>query len=166
MGIGAIVIAFLATALGLIHSHAASPDTHFLLGQTKLGIALIALAVLALGFGIAKEIKTNHSAKIATEKEMVRDEMLRKIYAEVTGIRQQTTNDETRRHLELVLERISAVASAARESDFSMSDFSRSNFRDGNFTEANFQGSIFRRAKLSGADLSEAYIDSTTRLPK
>lgn len=166
LGISSILVAFIATVVGLLHSHSVPADEQFFLGQTKTGIVLITLAVLALIFGVVKEIETAKSAEQLAVQRASRDEMLKKIYAEVSGLKEQATNEDTKEQLGLVLERVSAVASYARESDFSMSDFSRSDFSYGNFTNANFKGSLFRGANLSGADLSEAHIDSTTTLPE
>lgn len=166
IGIISIVIAFIATVVGLIHSHSVPVENQLIFGQSRTGIILIVLAAIALLFGIIKEIDTANSAKQLAGQRAARDEMLKKIYAEVSGAKESAPDLETKERLELILERVSATASYARESDFSMSDFSRSNFAFGNFTDANFKDSLFRGANLSGADLSEAHIDKKTKLPK
>ena len=166
LGIGSIIVAFIATVVGLTHSHSVPLNEQFLLGQSKLGISLVFLATLALAFGIFKEVETAKSAQQLKEDRVERDEMLRKIYSKISSVKEQSTNDESKQQLELILKRISATASNARESDFSMSDFSHSDFASGNFTKANFENALFRGANLAGADLSGAYIDKNTKLPK
>jgi len=166
LGIAAIIIAFIATVIGLVHSHRVTTDEQYIFGLSGTGVTLSALAVIALAFGIGKEIDTTNSAKALAVKQRVTDQMLKEIHASVLGAKEQASDQETKENLSLVLERITATASHARESDFSMSDFSRSNFAHGNFRQANFQGALFDGANLAGADLSQAYIDEYTKLPQ
>jgi len=166
LGIASIITAFIATVIGLRHSHAAKAEKQFAFGLSKIGVSLIILAVFALGFGLIKEVKTARTAKELAAKSEYRDQMLMELHAAVLGVKDQVQDQQTRESLQLVLERITATASNASESDFSMSNFTRSNFANGNFTQANFQGSLFHGANLAGADLSEAYIDENTKLPK
>jgi uncharacterized protein YjbI with pentapeptide repeats len=61
--------------------------------------------------------------------------------------------------LKTLSDRVSAVASSAREADFRASDFSRSHFGQGNFTEASFEGALIARAWLKDAAVTNSILD-------
>lgn len=166
VAIGSILVAFIATVVGLIHSHSATEGDHLIFGFTKIGVLLLSLAAIALIFGITKEVQNIQASEAIKLKEEQRDELLKQIYSQVSGVKSTVQNEEAIKDLDVILDRVSKAASLARESDFSMSDFSRSNFRSGKFTQANFENALFDGANFQGADLSKAVIDATTKLPE
>jgi hypothetical protein len=165
LGIGLIVISFVAAILGLLHSHAAKPGDVAIWGLTRLGLALVIVSSIGLLVGVVKEVTDLRSGAEAKRWQSQTTEDLKQIHAALRGTGAKVADPAVAAELGRLADQISATASRSRGSDFSMSDFTESNFRHGNFSWASFQGALFRDADLRGADMSTALIDANTKLP-
>ena len=160
-----MLVSFVSAVLGLFHSHAAAEGNRTIWGLTPLGLTLLTLSIIGMAGGVMKEIGTIRSGARAERWQGETTDLLKQVRADVLGIKEQVREPQVAAQLDRLADRLSAVASRSRGSDFSMSDFTNSNFRMGNFSGANFQQALFRHANLRGADLSTATIDDTTMLP-
>jgi hypothetical protein len=162
------VVSFVVALLGVIHSHAAKEGQIRIIGLSRLGVVLLLLSTVGVVAGIVGQVSDSKDAREQRE-------LLRGVYAELKGIQGKPIDPAFAERLSAITNRISAVASQSRGSDFSLSGFSESDFQRGNFSRANFDGAlfadaafrhaIFAGADLRDADLSRALINSNTRLP-
>ena len=160
-----MLASFVSAVLGLFHSHAAKEGQRIIWGLTPLGLALLVLSVIGMVSGVVKEIENVRSGAKAKRWQEETTDQLKQLQAHVLGLKEQVRDPEVAAQLDRLADRLFAVASQSRGSDFSMSNFAYSNFRYGNFSDANFQGALFQNADLRAADLSTARIDDTTKLP-
>jgi hypothetical protein len=174
-GIIVTIISCIIAVVGFIHSHAAPEGNKGLFGLSRLGVALILLAMVG---GIVGVIKAVSDAKEAADDRKWRESIssqLQVVYVQLTGL-QVAADPQLRKQLAQATDRISAVATISRGSDLSMSDFTGTEFQYGRFLGADFRfaqfegatftDAQFQGADFSGADLSSATISATTRLPK
>ncbi len=133
--------------------------------QQKLFATLIVEVVaVSIGFfgGLLKFDPKQVQQNIEQVKLDEQVELLQKIYTSISGLKAETRDKNTAKQLEIFADRISAIATHAREAEFKMSDFSRSDFMKSQFTEARFDASSFLRCSFRNAELTDALFEGAS----
>jgi uncharacterized protein YjbI with pentapeptide repeats len=146
IAIAIILISIASLLLGVFHDHKAARARKSFFGLTRLGMSLVALSVVGLALGIAKQLsdvkQKNKNTRLCWAASGNRSLMSRTIELQTC----RTT--------------ISAIPILTEVT------FHCASFRDSLFRDADLAGAVFQNANLSGADLSTAVIDKNTILPK
>ena len=174
-GIIVTIISCIVAIVGFVHSHAVPEGSKGLFGLSRLGVALVLLSAVGGVVGIVKAVSDAEEAAADREWRERTTSMLQVVYVQLTGL-QAPADPALRKQLAQATDRISAIATMSRGSNFSMSDFTGTEFRYGKFTgadfrdalfeAASFRGAQFKGADFSGADLSSITISATTQFPK
>jgi len=181
LGVTLLLISFVGTVIGLIHSHAAKPEKISIFGLTRVSVLLISVSLIGLCIGIAKEVESIRAGAQDKDFRNTATDELKKIHSVLIGLAQNSSDKIITSELITLANGISARYSSVEGSDLSMSNFAYSRFDFGRFERASFTGasfvaanfrnalfrnSVFEGADFRGSDLSRAIIDSTTTLPR
>lgn len=166
-GIVILIVAFVVAVLGVFASNLADAGDRRLLGLSRLGTAMLIVSAIGFVAGVWKEIADAREGALAKERSLVLQQQLEQnaddlklIKAKLDGLAGSPgVSPQLAEDLKTLSDRVSGVASSAREADFRASDFSRSHFGQGNFTEASFQGALIATAWLKDAVITNSNLD-------
>jgi hypothetical protein len=126
IAIAIILISIASLLLGVFHDHKAARARKSFFGLTRLGMSLVALSVVGLALGIAKQLSDVKQDDDRTQK-------LNAIYAKVVGEQKAAQDPKQAALLGSIGQQISDVANH-RASNLPNNDFSYSYFDRGNFS--------------------------------